>query len=98
MFLGKSKNVQKINTILLPDMGRALLRLHLIRKLRFPQLNANSLTFAVKSAKRRYVHGSKVMECACSDLGMTRTITAGIIRRTFTLKAVFEVNSKNQQP
>ncbi len=96
MFLGKSKHMQKINAVLLPDMEKALKRLNRIRQ-KFPQLKRNPYMFAIKGVKAGYIRGSKAMEHVCRDLGMTMVVTAGMIRRMFATKAVFEANSKNQR-
>ncbi len=78
-------------------MERVLVQIYQIRKMLFPQLHTNPHMFAVKGVGRGYVHGSKGLEFVCQDLGLRRIVTAGMIRRFYATKAVFEANSKNQR-
>ncbi len=78
-------------------MERALVHIYQIRKMLFPQLQKNPHMFAVKGVGRGYVRGSKALEFVCQDLGLKRIVTAGMIRRFYATKAVFDANSKNQR-
>ncbi len=77
-------------------MARAIKRLCKVRK-RFIQTHANPHVFAVKGAKCGYMRGCKAFEYVCADLKMKRIITAGMVRRLYATKAVFEADSKNKR-